>query len=139
MARKATASPLTWRSHRLSSSLSPVLALSLLQREHFADVGRQLSATLFADLPTSRRREVTSAIAHYVAGVLDRDAMVEIVESLCESAQLEPGARVKTLRGSLSGIILRVRKDGKVVWQPDGTKSELIALPESLIRLQEKN
>ena len=33
---------------------------------------------LFAELPTGRRRQVMSAIAHYIAGVLDREAMVEI-------------------------------------------------------------
>src|SRR5213596_2797622 len=60
----------------------------------FADVGRQIAAALFADLPTSRRREVMSAIAHYIAGVLDRESMVEIVEGLCESAELKPGDRV---------------------------------------------
>ena len=30
----------------------------------FADVGRQIVAALFADLPTARRREVMSAVAH---------------------------------------------------------------------------
>jgi hypothetical protein len=41
---------------------------------------------------------------------------------------------VKTLRGSLRGVIIRVLEDGRVVWKPDGTTSELIALPESLCR-----
>jgi hypothetical protein len=39
---------------------------------------------------------------------------------------------VKTLRGSLHGKILRILEDGRIVWQPDGMKNELIALPESL-------
>jgi hypothetical protein len=46
--------------------------------------------------------------------VLDREAMVEIVESLCVAASFQAGDRV--------------------VWQPDGSKSELMALPESLTR-----
>src|SRR3989442_1110431 len=33
----------------------------------FADVARQIAAALFADLPTSRRREAISAVAHYIA------------------------------------------------------------------------
>src|SRR5258707_8155870 len=37
----------------------------------FADIGRQLAAALFAELPPARRREITSAIAHYIAGVLE--------------------------------------------------------------------
>lgn len=73
-------------------------------------------------------------MAHYIAGVLDRDAMVEVVESLCEIARLEPGDRIKTLRGSTHGVIVRVQRDGKIVWRPDGTRSELITLPESLLR-----
>ncbi|HXB58435.1 MAG TPA: hypothetical protein VNU95_02670 [Candidatus Acidoferrales bacterium] len=73
-----------------------------------------------------------SAVAHYVAGVLPWESMVEIVESLSATADWKPGDRVKTLRGSLHGKILRVLKDGKIVWQPDNTTSELTALPESL-------
>ena len=75
-----------------------------------------------------------SAVAHYIAGVLDREAMVEIVESLCQSAEFQAGDRVKTLRGLTLGVILRILPDGRVAWRPDGTESELTALPESLLR-----
>jgi transcription elongation factor len=47
-------------------------------------------------------------VAHYIAGVLDREIMVEIVESLCESASFQPGDHVKTLRGSAQGVIKRI-------------------------------
>lgn len=100
----------------------------------FAEIARQLSAALFADLPTGRRREVVSAVAHYIAGVLDRQAMVEIIDGLCESAALQPGDRVKTLRSSSHGIVKRVLEDGRVVWQADGSSVELTALPETLLR-----
>jgi hypothetical protein len=100
----------------------------------FADIGRQILAALFADLSAGRRREITSAVAHYIAGVLDRTPMVEVVESLSEVAAWKPGDRVKTLRGTTHGIILRLVEDGRVVWQPDGSESELMALPESLLR-----
>jgi len=73
-------------------------------------------------------------VAHYIAGVLDRESMVEIVEGLCEAAEFKPGDRVKTLRGSTRGVIVRVLADGRVVWRPDGAASELTALPESLLR-----
>src|SRR6266516_1799854 len=36
----------------------------------FADVGRTIVDFIFADLPAVRRREVMSAVAHYIAGVL---------------------------------------------------------------------
>jgi len=100
----------------------------------FADIGRRLTAAVLADLPTARLREVTSASAHYIAGVLDRESMVRMVESLCAAADLVPGTRVSTLRGSTQGVVLRVLEDGRIVWRPeDGT--ELIALPETLNQL----
>ena len=99
----------------------------------FAAIGRRLTAAVFADLPTSRLREVTSADAHYIAGVLNREAMVALVEELSHAAAFQPGDRVKTLRGSNCGVVRRVRTDGRVVWQPDGG-AELLALPDSLMR-----
>src|SRR6266705_7038756 len=99
----------------------------------FADVGRALVDLIFAELSTGRRREVMSAVAHYIAGVLPREAMVEIVEALCESAEFQPGDRVKTLRGSTRGVVRRILPDGRMAWQPDGSQSELLALPESLL------
>ena len=74
-----------------------------------------------------------SAVAHYIAGVLPWEAMVGIVDSLSETADWKPGDRVKTLRGSLHGVILRLLEDGRVVWKPDNTETELTGLPESLI------
>ena len=100
----------------------------------FATIGRELSFALFSELVPGRKREVGSAIAHYIAGVLDRESMVQIVESLCESADFKPSDRVKTLRGSKHGVVIRLNKDGRVVWRPDGTESELLALPESLLK-----
>ena len=101
-------------------------------------MGRTVVDFVFADLSTGRRREVMSAVAHYIAGVLDRESMVGIVESLCEAASFQPGDRVQTLRGSTHGTILRLLDNGRVVWQPDGSLSELTALPESLARAQKK-
>jgi transcription elongation factor len=66
--------------------------------------------------------------------VLDRESMVSIVESLCVAAEFQPGDRVKTLRGSTCGVVQEVLDDGRVVWRPDGTKVELTALPQSLLR-----
>jgi hypothetical protein len=67
-----------------------------------------------------------------VAGVLDRESMAQILEELCEAADFQPGDRVKTLRGSLRGVILRVLPDGRVTWRAD-SGAELVALPESLL------
>jgi hypothetical protein len=99
----------------------------------FAEIGRALATALFADLKFQRRKEASSAIAHFITGVLDEEMMLAMMESLFETASFQPGDRVKTLRGSTHGIIKQILDDGRVVWQPEGTKSELIALPESLV------
>lgn len=100
----------------------------------FATIGRELALVLFSDLPPVRKRECASAIAHYIAGVLDRDSMVQIVEGLCDSASFQPGDQVQTFRGSTRGRIVRLLPDGRVAWRPEGSRSELIALPECLTR-----
>lgn len=61
--------------------------------------------------------------------------MATILEELCEAASFQPGDRVKTLRGSLRGSIVRLLPDGRVVWRAD-SGAELTALPESLLRDQ---
>jgi hypothetical protein len=103
----------------------------------FADIGRQIAAAIFAELPHTRLREVTSAVAHYIAGVLDHESLTRIVNELSAATDLQPGDRVKTLRGSMAGTILRVLEDGRVVWRAD-SGAELTGLPESLIREQKK-
>ena len=60
--------------------------------------------------------------------------MVEIVESLYGASDWKPGDRVKTLLGTTHGAIVRLMEDGRVVWKPDGSSSELMALPESMVR-----
>ena len=100
----------------------------------FAEIGRALATALFHGLPSHRRKEVSSAAAHFITGVLDLESMTGMIESLCESAEFKIGDRVKTLRGSTCGVIVKILDDGRIVWRPDGTKSELAALPESLLR-----
>jgi hypothetical protein len=100
----------------------------------FAAIGRELTIAIFSDLAAIRKKEAASAVGHYIAGVLDREAMVGIVEGLSRSPTFTIADRVKTLRGSLHGVILRVLDDGRVAWRPDNGVSELIALPESLSR-----
>ena len=45
----------------------------------------------------------STIVGHYIAGVLDRESMVRILESLCETVNFKPGDRVKTMRGSVGG------------------------------------
>ena len=95
-----------------------------------------MSLALFSDLPGARKREVSSATAHYIAGVLDRDSMIQVVETLCAAADLVPGTPVRTLRGSTHGVVVRVLEDGRVVWRTE-SGTELTALPETLGRKEE--
>lgn len=101
----------------------------------FAEIGRALTTALLRDLPFHRRKEAASAVAHFITGVLDHDSMVTAVHELCEAAQLQPGDRVKTLRGSMSGTIVRMLPDGRVVWRAD-SGAEFTALPESLLKVE---
>lgn len=100
----------------------------------FATIGRELCLALFSDLPPTRRREVSSAVGHYIAGVLDHESMAQALNELCRAASFQAGDRVKTCRGTARGRIIRLLEDGRVVWRLDGSGSELIALPESLLR-----
>ena len=72
-----------------------------------------------------------------MAGVLDRDAMAAVVDSLSEAASFQPGDRVKTFKGTLSGVVVAVLDDGRLKWRTD-TGSVLIALPETLQRDERK-
>lgn len=100
----------------------------------FAEIGRTLATALFSDLPYQRRKEATSAVAHFITGVLDGEMMVAMVEGLfTHTESFVPGARVRTLRGSARGAVQRVLPDGRIAWLPDGGSMELLALPESLL------
>ncbi|MFN0068118.1 MAG: hypothetical protein ACKVYV_10830 [Limisphaerales bacterium] len=93
--------------HRWAPSLS-------VNGNTFATIGRELTFALFSDLPPGRKREAGSAVAHYIPGLLDREAMVEIVESLCQAADFKLGDRVQTLLGSNRGVIVRLLENGGV-------------------------
>jgi hypothetical protein len=103
----------------------------------FAEVARRSMDALLAEFPLARRREAASLAAHYVAGVLDEESLVLGLDSLTEPVDFRPGDRVKTLRGSMSGTMLRVLPDGRVLWRAD-SGAELTALPESVIRQKKK-
>jgi hypothetical protein len=100
----------------------------------FAEIGRGLANALFAELPPIRRKEASSAAAHFITGVLDQELMISAIDGLWQAASFAPGDRVKTLRGSSRGVVVRLSDDGRIIWRPDGSNSELMALPEGLLR-----
>jgi hypothetical protein len=104
----------------------------------FAEIARTLTDALFAEFPRGRRREAASLAAHYVAGVLDREPVTEGICSLAEAADFKPGDRVRTLKGSVRGVVRKILRDGRIAWKPDGGDAELMALPESLLREKKK-
>src|SRR5205807_454182 len=77
----------------------------------FAELGRALATAVFSDLATVRRKEIASAVAHYITGTLERDAMVSALESCAKAANFTVGARVRSMRGSLRGVVTRVLDD----------------------------
>ena len=84
-----------------------------------------------------RRRELASAVAHYIVGVLDRDSMISAVDSLWQSASLSVGDLVQTMCGTTRGVVTLILEDGRIAWRPEGSTLELIALPESLLPLDQ--
>jgi hypothetical protein len=58
--------------------------------------------------------------------------MEQIMMALMHEASFQPGDRVKTLRGSARGVVVRTAADGRIVWRLDGG-GELLALPEDLL------
>jgi hypothetical protein len=98
----------------------------------FAEIGRALASALFSDLSLHRRKEVASAVAHFITGVLEEQLMMQVLESLTEPVAWKPGDRVRTLRGSLHGVVVKIFDDGRVIWRPDGTENELTAMADNL-------
>ena len=103
----------------------------------FGEIARRIVDAVYVEFPLSRRREAGSLAAHFVAGVLDGKSMESGLITLAQLADFKPGDRVQTLRGSMSGTIVRVEADGRVVWRAD-SGAELTALPESLLKLEKK-
>jgi hypothetical protein len=66
---------------------------------------------------------------------LDFEAAVNGINSLLTVEVLNPGDRVSTLRMTTKGKVMRILADGRVAWLPDGRKTELLAAPETLIKL----
>jgi hypothetical protein len=99
----------------------------------FAEIGRGLSTALFSSLPTTRKKEAASLVAHFITGVLDEELMIEGVNALSRSVSFKAGDRVKTMRGSLRGTVVRVLEDGRLAWKRNGGGSELLSLPEGLL------
>ena len=115
------------RCHRAAPSL-------FFNGNTFGEIARRITDAIFIEFPHSRRREASSLAAHYVAGILDRESMEKGLIVLANLAEFNVGDRVKTLRGSTKGAVVKLKKDGRLVWRPDGGKTELTSLTESLIR-----
>lgn len=98
---------------------------------NFAEIGRTLTTAVFTGIPLPRLKEASSAVAHYITGRLEREMMISALESLCQHVSLQPGDKVKTLKGSLHGVIVETLEDGRVKWLAE-TGSTFIGLPESL-------
>ena len=99
----------------------------------FAAMARAIADALFRELPAVRRQRVISTVAHDVAGVLDRDSMVSAIDTLWSSAQFRVGDRVRSFRGSLRGVIVRVLDDGQWVVRSDASGAERNCLLEGLL------
>ena len=59
------------------------------------------------------------------------------MDSLWQSASLGIGDRVQTMRGMTCGVVARILQDGRITKRPEGSALEVIALPESLLPLDQ--
>lgn len=100
----------------------------------FAEIARRILDVVFFEFPIVRRREAASLAAHYVAGVLDKSAMEDGLTTLAQLASFAPGDMVKSLRGHLSGKVIRILPDGRLLCRT-ASGAEISALPESLIKV----
>jgi hypothetical protein len=100
----------------------------------FTLLSREVCDPLFSGLQMHRRREVSYSVSRYVAGLVERNELEETVGIMCRSRIPKPGERVRTLRGSLSGMVLAEGLDGRIHWRPDGTAVQLISTPELLLQ-----
>ena len=102
----------------------------------FGETARQIVAISLIGSANARIDAATSLAAHCVAGVLDESQALEGIRALLKSGVLKPGDTVSTLKFTARGKITRVLPDGRVAWVRDGRKTELLATPESLIKLE---
>ena len=101
----------------------------------FAMLGATIAKVVFSELPPARLREVVSIVSHYIAGVVYEEDFIAFMEEFCAPVTLHPGDAVKTLKGSLSGVVLEVYDDGRVRWR-SSQGGVLIVTAESIIKIQ---
>lgn len=133
-----------WETQR-SSEISFQEALAFLRHCHrsapflnfngntFAAIGAAMTTSLVSDYDASRGRLLVSAVGHYIAGTLNEEALTAMFESMSSQTLLKEGMSVKTLKGSLKGVVIGFTTAGNVIWQPEGMKNPLTATPESLL------
>jgi hypothetical protein len=101
----------------------------------FAELGRGITHALFAEVPTLRRKQIASLVAHFIAGLPDVDEIVlrRGLDDLAQMEQFQIGDQVATLKKTLTGKIVQINDDGTLVWKCDQTGSVITATPQALI------
>lgn len=101
----------------------------------YAEIARTLTDALFAEFPRARRREAAS-----LAGITSRACSIvsrsPTVLWRLRNWRTSMPAIGRTLQGSLRETVKRILPDGCIAWKPDRSNSELLALPESLLRVK---
>lgn len=92
-----------------------------------------MTSAIFANVPDARRHEIISVVGHYIAGVIDWKSASAIVEGISAPSVFLPGMRVRTIRGSAHGAVVRVHDNDRVTWLPDGGSLELTGSADSLL------
>ncbi len=99
----------------------------------FAEIGRAFVGALLVGFPTPRARLMVSAVGHYIAGTLDKKSLSSAFSEMANTPTFEEGMRVKTLKGSLFGVVTGFSADGLVIWKADGSNTTFKNTPSTLL------
>jgi len=103
----------------------------------FSAIGRIIVQRGFVEFSPQRAKLIGSAVGHYVAGTLDKNALTSFFNEMVAEPAFEIGTRVTTLKKSLRGVVKSITKEGDVVWQPDRSNTTLTTTPSGLLPEQQ--
>jgi len=101
----------------------------------FGQIGRMLIQGILNSLSPTRLQTLSSATAHYISGLPDfnKTALLNVFKSLTTIHSFKPGERVQTLKGSLTGRVIKNNPDGTITVKVDNAATTIKSLPENLL------
>ncbi len=98
----------------------------------FAAIGSTLVGREISCVSAAKVKIASKAVADYITGILDRDAMLTVIDEISRTWSFSVGDRVQTTGGSLHGVITQILQDGTLEWKPDHLETTMRGTPDSL-------